>query len=530
MDAVLWSGLVWLLWLALTRHVWIALLAALPAAVLWPLEIWLRIYHGTPINAHFIAVAWESTAAESHDFLSAHGWPLLAFFAGWLLIYGIGIHHAYRAKTQWAHRSRNWVLAIFLPVIALNTWSAQAHDSEGDSFQIGAFSDTGMPAWALQWKNAFPISLGASIAYFRQQQGQLDQFRAAISQRTLHAQLATATPPDIVVLVIGESATATRWSSLGYERETTPFMAKERGTVIFSDVVALSPATRTAVPGVLSQRPALRPDGSIDQQAAPSLLRAYEEVGYQTHWISNQSPLGQHDTSISMYAREAQNLRFINPATYAQRASWDEALLQPLQMAISAPGRHFVVLHLLGSHFDFALRYPPAFNVFIPSSQDAHTPTPEQIDNSYDNSLRYTDHVLARTIHLTQQRSLRSVVAYFSDHGVDPATGACASHNAGRRSTAAYRVPALVWMGAAQQQQTPEFWQRLLQHQHLPYTTRAVYRSLLQLSGIETPGLESAESFLHTPLTRPRWVAGNAGNMLDFDQASQHTPCNLSAG
>lgn len=527
---MLWSGLVWLLLLALTRHVWIGLLAALPVAILWPVEMWLRIYHGTPINAHFIAVAWESTGAESRDFLSAYGAPLLLTSACWLLIYGAGIYQAFRTKTQWRHRSRHWTLAIFLPAVALNTWSAQAHDDAATSFQVGAFSDTGMPAWGLQWQNAFPISLGASFLYFQQQQTQLEQFRTAISQHSLHAQLTTTTPPDIVVLVIGESATATRWSGLGYERETTPLITHETGAVMFSNVVALSPGTRTAVPGVLSLRPALRPDGSIDQQAAPSLLRAFAEVGYYTHWLSNQSPLGQHDTSISMYAQEAQHVRFINPATYAQHASWDEALLQPLQTAISAPGRHFVVLHLLGSHFNFALRYPPAFNVFTPSSQDADNPSPEQIDNSYDNSVRYTDHILSRTIHLTRERSLRSVVAYFSDHGVDPATGACASHNAGRRSTAAYRVPVMVWMGTAQQQQTPELWQRLQQHQHQPYTTRAMYRSLLQLSGIETPELESVESFVERPLAGPRWVAGHAGNMLNFDQASQRSPCNLSAG
>lgn len=80
------------------------------------------------------------------------------------------------------------------------------------------------------------------------------------------------------------------------------------------------------------------------------------------------------------------------------------------------------MLHHLGSHGPSCYRrYPPAFALFAPacSSDDLQRCTREEIVNAYDNSVRYTDHVLARLIATLERNAadVDSALIYGSDHG-----------------------------------------------------------------------------------------------------------------
>lgn len=536
LEAAGLGAIFWLLCWALLGRLWLVLALALPVALIWPLELWLRWQHGTPISSHMVALALESNWAESANFLSASGGGLAAagLMLGWALLYGVGIWCAWRWRVRWQHRSRFYVLVVFVPLLVWLHQSTGAHDALATDFKTNLMDEPEISSWQVQWADVYPVNLPLSLAMFRRQQHKLHTAQTALAARSLHAQQPPqANAPEVVVLVIGESATATRWGLLGFRRDTTPRLSQQVGLVAFSDVVALSAATRTAVPGVLSRRPVLWPNGNVDTNAEPSLVQAFAQVGYQTHWLSNQSPIGQHDTSISLYAREAADVQFLNPATYEHRSNLDEVLLAPLRTILAQPGRHLVVLHLLGSHFDYALRYPAGFDHFQPSLQSAPPAAPdsalyaEQVDNSYDNSLRYTDHVLAEVLGAVQQRGGNGAVAYFSDHGVDPAQGQCSSKTPNRRSAAAYQVPAFVWLSEPMRAQQAAQWQQLQDNARQPYTTRAVYSTLLGLAHIDIADGLPAESFLHVPskpLT-PRMVAGMDQALVDFDVARAKNAC-----
>ena len=537
LEATGLGAVFWLLCAALLGRLWLVLALAVPVALFWPLELWLRLYNSTPISPQLAALALESNWAEGANFFSAYGQGLAWLALVWALLYAAGLWAAWRLDVRWRHRSRVYVLAVFVPVLALQQHSQSAHDALGSDFALNGLDDPAISGWAFQWAEVYPVNLPLALLHFRQQQGKLQHLQAALAGRSLQAQQpALADNPEVVVLVIGESASATRWSLLGYGRDTTPQLAQQQGLVVFSDVVGLSALTRTAVPGVLSRRPVLRPSGQVDVLAEPSLVQAFAQVGYQTHWLSAQSRMGRHDTSISLYAREAADVRFVNPGTYQHRFHMDEALLAPLRDVLAQPGRHLVVLHLLGSHFDYALRYPASFDYFQPSLQSAPASTDparyaEQVSNSYDNSLRYTDHILAQVLNAVQQRGGNSVVAYFSDHGVDPAQGQCASQKPNRRSEAAYRVPAFVWLSEPMRTQHRAQWQRLQNNAQQPYTTRALYATLLGLASINVSGGLPAESFLQSP-AQPlplRMVAGMTGKLVDFDVARQKSVCFIVA-
>ena len=80
-----------------------------------------------------------------------------------------------------------------------------------------------------------------------------------------------------------------------------------------------------------------------------------------------------------------------------------------------------LVLHQMGSHGPaYYKRSPPQRKPFMPEcttnvlQQCQH----EQLVNAYDNSIAYTDHVLARTIAwLEQQPRYDATMLYLSDHG-----------------------------------------------------------------------------------------------------------------
>ena len=533
-ESAMLGAIFWLLCWAVLGRLWLLLALAVPVALIWPLELWVRWQHGTPIYSHMVALAFESNLAEGTNFFSASGGGLIVLALGWIVLYAAGLWCAWRWGQRWWHRSRVYVLVAFVPLLALLHQSTGIHDAQATGFKTNILDDPETSTWQVQWEGVYPINLPLSVALFKQQQAKLHTLQTTLAARSLHAQQPPlASNPDVVVLVIGESATATRWGLLGFGRDTTPRLSQQQGLVAFADVVALSVSTRTAVPGVLSRRPVLWPNDNVDMDAEPSLVQAFAQVGYQTHWLSNQSPIGKHDTSISLYAREAADVQFLNPATYEHSSNLDEVLLVPLRAILAQPGRHLVVLHLLGSHFDYALRYPASFDHFQPSLQSMPAAAPdsalyaEQVDNSYDNSLRYTDHILAEVLGAVQQRGGNGAVAYFSDHGVDPAQGQCSSKTPNRHSAAAYQVPAFVWLSQSMQAQHPTQWQQLQNNAKQPYTTRAIYATLLGLAQIDIAQGLPTESFLRPPSTPspPRMVAGMGQVLVDFDAARQQNSC-----
>ena len=84
-------------------------------------------------------------------------------------------------------------------------------------------------------------------------------------------------------------------------------------------------------------------------------------------------------------------------------------------------GNLFVVLHQLGSHGPaYFSRYPVQMRKFTPTcdTSDLSKCTKEQIVNTYDNTVLYTDHFLAKTIDfLKHQSNYDTAMLYMSDHG-----------------------------------------------------------------------------------------------------------------
>jgi glucan phosphoethanolaminetransferase (alkaline phosphatase superfamily) len=534
-QATVFSLALWTLLLAAVRRVWLALVLASPVALFLPVEIWMRVGIGEPTSSRSVALLAETSPAEAANFLATYGATLIFWCAAWALIYGAAVWMAYRHSLAWRSRANTWCLLIIPAVFLIHyvelgspPWLAEARSADPFDSQL-------LEGWSHEWEDIFPVNLAVAVQQYGYEMKKLQRVRSVLQRQSLNARLlAPATAPEVVVLVVGESASATHWGMLGYARKTTPRLEAEDKLVAFSDVVALSTATRSAVPGVLSRRPVMRPDSSVDLQAEPSLVKAFGEAGYRTHWFSNQSPFGNDDSSIAVYAREAEDLRFFNPSTFKSKSNFDEILLNPLEAVLKSPGRHLVVLHSLGSHFNYALRYPDSFDHFTPSSKNltagelAMGDANERIANSYDNSILYSDFFLSEVIRAVKARGGRSLVAYFSDHGNDLPGGKCSFRGVTRIGESAYRVPVFFWFSDAMQRDHRVEWQRLRKNRSDPYMTRAMFSTLLELAGVGISGELPDQSFLRTdPKHGPRMVGG-IDRMVDFDRARAHNACRVA--
>jgi lipid A ethanolaminephosphotransferase len=77
-------------------------------------------------------------------------------------------------------------------------------------------------------------------------------------------------------------------------------------------------------------------------------------------------------------------------------------------------------LHLNGSHGPlYYKRYPKEFAKFQPECKTASVNecSVESLINAYDNSILYTDYLLANAIEKLEKSGVPSVLIYISDHG-----------------------------------------------------------------------------------------------------------------
>jgi glucan phosphoethanolaminetransferase (alkaline phosphatase superfamily) len=99
-----------------------------------------------------------------------------------------------------------------------------------------------------------------------------------------------------------------------------------------------------------------------------NFLTAYKEAGFKTFWLSNQISFGQFDTPVSVFAKEADVIQFMNLGGFTNNSNFDQILLEPLQHAIADPApKKLIVLHTLGNHWNYSQRYPKAFDKWQPS-------------------------------------------------------------------------------------------------------------------------------------------------------------------
>ncbi|AZE03646.1 phosphoethanolamine transferase [Pseudomonas chlororaphis] len=223
---------------------------------------------------------------------------------------------------------------------------------------------------------------------------------------------------SLTVLVVGESARAENFGVLGYERDTTPKLSQENGLIAFTDVSSCGTETAVSVPCMFSNMGRKNYDASKAKNEE-GLLDVLKRAGLEVIWRDNQS--GCKGTCDRVTLDDVSNLK--DPVLCANSERRDEILLQGLQHFIDSLDKDTVlVLHQMGSHGpEYFKRYPKEYERFTPVCQSnaLNNCSRESIVNGYDNTLLYTDHVLATLIDLlrSNQGKVDTAMLYLSDHG-----------------------------------------------------------------------------------------------------------------
>lgn len=244
-----------------------------------------------------------------------------------------------------------------------------------------------------------------------------DQPRLKIGTDATQAPLGKGAKPALFVVVVGETARAANWGLSGYARETTPELAK-LDVINFADVSSCGTNTEVSLPCMFSA--VGRRDYDEDRiRGSESLLHVLDHAGLKVLWRDNQS--GCKGVCEGLPEEKLSDAKV--PGLCDGERCLDDILLHGLDRVLAdAAGNMVIVMHQLGNHGPaYFKRYPPAFRHFQPACEntDLAKCTPAEIVNAYDNALRYTDSMLAKTIAFlkTQEQRFDTAMLYVSDHG-----------------------------------------------------------------------------------------------------------------
>lgn len=223
--------------------------------------------------------------------------------------------------------------------------------------------------------------------------------------------------PRLLVLVLGETVRARNFGLDGYSRQTTPQLAAMNEVINFNDTRSCGTSTEVSVPCMFS--PFGRHDYNESKiRSHESLLKVLDRAGIATFWRDNQS--GCKGVCAGLPFESVADRK--DPGLCNDTRCMDEILLSGLDKQFVVDGRdQVIVLHQLGNHGPaYFQRYPASFRKFTPTcdSEELGNCTQQQIINSYDNAVLYTDHFLASTIDfLKRQDAYDTGMIYVSDHG-----------------------------------------------------------------------------------------------------------------
>ena len=309
---------------------------------------------------------------------------------------------------------------------------------------------------------------------------------AHITPRAAGADPSKPSKPPLLLLVIGETARADHFALNGYARATNPELA-QRNALSFRAVSSCGTSTAASLPCMFSH---LGKAGfEARQHESENLLDLVQRAGMAVLWVENQAGCkglcdripnaSAHDAAVlspapdspASSSRHASAKPFRATQASIERAAslkalcadgecLDEALLVGLDARIAALPANarargvLVVLHTMGSHGPaYFKRSPAGRKPFLPECTTSALQQCERaaLVNAYDNSIVYTDHVLAAALDWLSARRAEHATAllYVSDHGESLGENNLYLHGlpyalAPREQT---HVPMLLWQG-----------------------------------------------------------------------------------
>jgi len=300
--------------------------------------------------------------------------------------------------------------------------------------------------------------------------------------------------PPLVLLVVGETARADHQGLNGYARDTTPELAA-RGVVSLRNAWSCGTNTAASVPCMFS--PLGRESFNARPDNTEGLADVLQRAGYAVLWLDNQAGgcKGVCDRVPTVDDRALQTPGLCD----AEGECLDEVMLNGLDERIAQlpPERRargvVVFMHQMGSHGPaYYKRSPKAFKKFEPecTTNALQQCSREQVINAYDNTIVYTDHVLASNIDWLKAHEAQwsPALMYLSDHGESLGENNLYLHGLPYRFAPDVQkhIPWMFWLSPQFQQESGISLKCLAKLRDEPVSQDNYFHTVLGLLGVRT--------------------------------------------
>lgn len=440
--------------------------------------------YGVHIDSSMMQNVLETDSSEAHELFSS---DFIIHMLLWGLIPAFLIAKVRLAHISWSKQLMQSAFSITMSILVIGLVAAFFYQDYASTFRNHR---------DLRYLINPTSYIYAVTKIAREQFAEADKPIIPISQNAALGTLASDnTKRSVTVMVVGETARAESFHLNGYSRETTPELEKTN-SLYFSDVSSCGTATATSVPCMFSKY--ARDDYDNEKgHGYESVLDAISKAGVEVSWIDNNS--GCKGTCDRVEHSKVSAER--RPDLCVDDECYDELLLENLKQKIaSSDGNQLIVLHQKGSHGPaYFKRVPTAFEKFTPVCETAELQkcSQEEITNAYDNTILYTDYVLANIIHYLDSISEQGVdtaMLYVSDHGES-----LGEHNMYLHGTPYFvapsqqtHVPMVMWLSTGFQADHHQNMSCLKQATKAPFSHDNIFHSLLGMTNVQLPGIYDA--------------------------------------
>ncbi len=200
-----------------------------------------------------------------------------------------------------------------------------------------------------------------------------------------------------VVFIIGET---TRWDHMGifgYERNTTPKLAQEKNLAAFRGY-SCDTATKLSLRCMFVRQGGAEdnPQRTLKEQ---NIFAVLKQLGFSSDLYAMQSEMWFYSNTMADNIAYREQIG-AEPRNRGKPVD-DMLLVDEMQQSLgrNPDGKHLIILHTKGSHFNYTQRYPRSFAQWKPECIGVDSGcTKAQMINSYDNSVTYVDHFISSVI------------------------------------------------------------------------------------------------------------------------------------
>ena len=462
----------------------------------------------------------ESNYNESHEFISQY---LSIKLVVVLLIYSfVGGVLWFKVKPVYVKNMTKWLVSIVIMVYALTPLFI--------SIAIKRTSFERATKHLLsRMETTVPWQLLSSYAAYRSQLSNMENILNHLQSLPKFENLkdVNTNTPRTLVLVIGESTTRSRMGIYGYERDTTPlieqFEKDNPDFVVFNDVVSSRPYTIEILQQALTLADEQHPDLYLSK---PSLIDLMKQAGYKTFWITNQQTMTKRNTMLTMFSKQADEQFYMNNDRNQSSRQYDSSVFEPFKNVLNDPTeKKFIVIHLLGTHMKYELRYPESdeYQHFNDKSGLAFDLDDDKLDvyNSYDNAIMFNDFVITKLFNLFKASDANGFILYFSDHGEDvyqTAPHDVLGRNEKAPTRAMYTIPFMLWQSPKWLTNHPNNFQSYVNRK---FSTQDLIHTWSDLAGLSFDDYQPERSIVNKDFAQPiRWIGDphNKKGLTDFDK------------